>query len=196
MRRSSPKVLRDLLHLLLEDGHPLGLGGQDALQLLDRGAHLLQLGLQLLDLEPGELGQPHVENGVALLLAEAEPLAEPGIGLGGVVRPADDLDHLVDVVDGDLEAIQDVLPGLRRVEIELGAPGDDLVPVIDEVLEQLLQVHDLRRAIAERQHDHPEGGLHLGVLVELVQHDIGNGVALELDDDPHAVLVGLVVDRR
>ena len=50
------------------------------------------------------------------------------------------------------------------------------------------------RAVVERQHDHAEGGLHRGVLVELVQHDVGDGVALELDDDPHAVLVGLVVD--
>ena len=46
----------------------------------------------------------------------------------------------------------------------------------------------------ERQHDHAEGGLHRGVLVQLVQHHVGNRVALELDDDPHAVLVGLVVD--
>ena len=71
-------------------------------------------------------------------------LREPGVGLGGVLRAADDLDHLVDVVDGDLEALEDVLPGLGRVEVELGPADDDLVPVLDEALEQLLQVHDLR----------------------------------------------------
>ena len=43
---------------------------------------LLELGLQLLDLEAGELGQPHVEDGVGLLLAQPEPLPEPGVGLG------------------------------------------------------------------------------------------------------------------
>ncbi len=188
--------LADLLHLLLENAHPLRLGGQDALQLLDRGAHLLQLGVQLFDLEPGELGQAHVEDGIALLLAEAEPLPQLRVGLGRVLRLPDDLDDLVDVVDRDLEAVEDVLPSLRRVEIELGPPDDDLVPVVDEVLEQLLQVHDLGGAVGERQHDHAEGGLHLGVLVELVQHDVGNGVALQLDDDPHALLVGLVIDVR
>ena len=80
---------------------------------------------------------------------------------GGVLRLADDLDDFVDVVDRDLEPIQDVLAGLRGVEIELGPPDDDLVAVVDEVLQQLLQVHDLGRAVGQRQHDHAEGGLHL-----------------------------------
>ena len=194
MRRSSPKVWATLVHLVLQNRHPLRLRRQNALQLLDGSPHLLQLGVQLLDLEAGELGQTHVEDGVALLLAEAEPLAQLGIGFGRVLGLPDDLDDLVDVVDGDLEAVEDVLPRLRRVEIELGPPDDDLVPVVDEVLEQLLQVHDLGGAVGERQHDHAEGGLHLGVLVELVQHDVGDGVALQLDDDPHAFLVGLVID--
>ena len=166
------------------------------LQVLDRGPDFLELGLQLVDLEAGELGEPHVEDRVALLLAEPEPLAQLGVGLGRVVRAADDLDHLVDVVDGDLEALEDVLPGLRGIEVELGPPDDDLVAVLDVVLEQLLEVHHLRRALVERQHDHAEGGLHRGVLVELVQHHVGDRVALEVDDDPHAVLVGLVVHAR
>ena len=138
---------------------------------------------------PGELGQAHVEDGVALLLGEREALAKPRVGVGHVLRLLDDLDDLVDVVDGDLETLEDVLPGLGRLEIELGPAHDDVVPVLDEALEQLLQVHDLRRAVIERQHDHAEGGLHRGVLVELVQHYVGDGVALELDDEPHAVLV-------
>ena len=90
----------------------LGLDARMPFSSLIVAAHLLELGLQLLDLEPGELGEPHVEDRVALLLAEAEPLPEPGVGLRRVVRPADDLDHLVDVVDGDLEAFEDVLAGL------------------------------------------------------------------------------------
>ena len=70
---------------------------------------------------------------------QLEPLAEPGVGVGHVLRLLDDLDDFVDVVDRDLEAVEDVLPGLGRVEIELGPPDDDLVAVLDESLEQLLQ---------------------------------------------------------
>ena len=193
VRRSSPNCSTTSAISSLRMVIRLGARGEDALELLDRGADLLQLGLQLLDLEAGELGEAHVEDRVALLLAQAEPLPELGIRLGRVVRAPDDLDHLVDVVDGDLEALEDVLPRLRGVEVELGAADDDLVAVLDVVLEHLLQVHDLGRALVERQHDHAEGGLHRGVLVELVQHHVGDGIALELDDHPHAVLVGLVV---
>ena len=75
---------------------------------------LLELGLQLLDLEAGELGEAHVEDRLGLLLAQLEPLPELRVGLGGVLGAADDLDHLVDVVDGDLEALEDVLPPRPR----------------------------------------------------------------------------------
>ena len=44
------------------------------------------------------------------------------------------------------------------------------------------------------QEDHAEGLLHAGVLVELVEDDFVLGAALELDDDAHAVAVGLVAD--
>ena len=46
------------------------------------------------------------------------------VGIGHVLRLLDDLDDFVDVVDRDLEALEDVLPGLGRVEVELGAPDD------------------------------------------------------------------------
>ncbi len=190
------EVLGDLAHLVLEDPHPLLPARQDALQFLDRGPHLSQLGFQLLDLEAGELREPHVEDGVRLLLGELEACAKLPVGVRRVLGTPDDLDHLVDVVDGDLESLEDVLPGLGGIEVELGAPGDHLVPVVDVPVEDVLQVHDLRRAVVEREHDDAEGGLHRGVLVQLVQHHVRDRIALELDDDPHAVLVGLVVHPR
>ena len=76
------------------------------------------------------------------------------------------------------------------------------VPVLDVVLEHFLERHDLRHELAgvrighERQHDHAERRLHRRVLVQLVEHDARNCVALELDDDAHAVLVGLVAQSR
>ena len=65
-----------------------------------------------------------------------------------VLRLADDLDHLVDVVDGDLEPLEDVLALERLVELELRAPDDHLVAVRDEVLEDLLEPHHLRHELA------------------------------------------------
>jgi len=57
-----------------------------------------------------------------------------------VLRFLDELDHFVDVVDGDLQAFEDVLAVLGALQLELGAQRDDGVAVLDEVLEQLEQV--------------------------------------------------------
>ena len=78
------------------------------------------------------------------------------------------------------------------------AADDDFVAVRDVVLEHLLERHDLRHEAArcrvghQRQHDDAERRLHRGVLVQLIEHDARNRIALQLDDDAHAVLVGLV----
>ena len=44
------------------------------------------------------------------------------------------------------------------------------------------------------QHDDAEGGLQLGLLVELVEQHLGVLVPLELDDDPHPFAVRFVAD--
>ncbi len=55
-----------------------------------------------------------------------------------------------------------------------------------------LQVHQLRPAGIQRHHVGAEIGLQRREPVELVQHDIGHGVALQLDHDAHTVAVGFV----
>ena len=47
-------------------------------------------------------------------------------------------------------------------------------------------------AVDEGQHVHVEGQLHRRVLEQVVQDLVRVGVALELDEDPHPVAVGLV----
>ena len=52
-----------------------------------------------------------------------------------------------------------------------------------------------RHAVDDRQHVGAEVLLQLGVLVEVVQHDLGHGVALEHDDQALAGAAGgLVAD--
>ena len=187
---------QQVVQLTLEDVEPLRLGRQDSLQLLDQLADLSELRLQLVDLESGQPGEAHVQDGLALLLRKLEPLAQCGVCGGHVLRLANDLHDLVDVVDGDLEPLEDVLARLRLTQVVLRAPRDDLVAMVDEVPQQLLEVEDLRLTVHQGEHDHPEGGLHLRVLVELVEDDRRVGVALELDHDPHTVPVRFVAQVR
>ena len=84
-----------------------------ALELLDLGAQLVALGLELDAGELGESPQAQLEDVLGLHLAEVEDVHEPGARLLGVVARADDLDDLVDVEDRDEQALDEV-QALRR----------------------------------------------------------------------------------
>ena len=75
-----------------------------------------------------------------------------------------------------------------------GAAADYIDAVIDEVLDGLHQAHFLGLVVHHRQQDHAEAFLHLGVLEELVEHELRLAVALELDDNAHAVAIAFVAD--
>ena len=101
-----------------------------------------------------------------------------------------------EVVLGDEEAVDDVEAFLGLGELEAAAAGVDLEAVVDVALEEVAQVHAARAPVVEGDHVGAEGGLEVGVLVELVEDDgAGLGVLLELDDDADAVLeAGFVAD--
>ena len=86
------------------------------------------------------------------------------------------------------------LLGLRQL---VARPAhDDVLLVRDVVVQHLLEREHARHAVHERQHDGAEAHLQLRVLVQLVEHHLGYGVLLEVDDDIDAVAVGAVVDVR
>ena len=101
-------------------------------------------------------------------------------------------DDLVDVGEGDREAFEDVGAVARLRQVENRAPGDDLATVADEGLKDLLQRHQLRLAVLQRHHVDAEHRLHRRLRVQVVEDDLGDLPALELDDDAHAVLVRLI----
>src|SRR3546814_7718439 len=92
-----------------------------------------------------------------------------------------------DVCSSDL-----VRTGARLAQLEDRPARDHLAAVADEGLEDLLEVQQLRAAVDQRHHVDAEHRLHLGLLVEVVEHHLGRVAALDLDVDAHAVLVGLV----
>src|SRR5438094_373850 len=83
---------------------------------------------------------------------------------------------------------------VRRAQVVLQAPGDDLALVVEVVDEHVAQPERAGHAVHERDGVEPEGGLERGVLEELVQRDLRNGVALEVDLDPHPGLVRQVLE--
>ena len=58
----------------------------------------------------------------------------------------------------------------------------------------LEQVEHARAAADDGERDDAEGLLQLRVLVEVVEDDLADLAALQLDDDAHAVAIGLVAE--
>src|SRR6266508_3638327 len=194
-------ILLDRAQFLDDHAPQRAVARQNLFQLGDQLDHLFVLVNELLTFEGREAAELHVEYRLRLNLSELELVDQPLLGVVRGPRPADQLDDLVDDVDGLLEALQDVraAPGLlqlvrRAVAYDLAAEGDEFV-------ERLGQVEDLRLAVDDREVDHPERDLHLRHLVQLVQDDLRDGVAFEFDDDADLLLrrrfaVGLVADLR
>ncbi len=117
---------------------------------------------------------------------------EPRARLGGRGGGLDERDHCIDVGERDREALEDVRPLARLGEVEDRPPGDDLTPVADERLQHLLQRHQLRLAVLERHHVDAEHRLQRRLGIQVVEDDLGDLAAAQLDHDAHAVLVGFV----
>jgi len=207
-----------LHQLLADDLHDPLAGGEDVEDGLDLGGQLLRLVHDLLAAETGEARQGQRQDGPGLLVGEPDLIAmlhprarvgdqgdqrghvagRPGLGhqalarLGRILGRADDVDHFVDIDDGDGKADQDVAAIAGPVELELVAADHHLLAEADEAVEQFGEAHLLGPAQVQRQHVDAERALQGGEAVELVQHHVGLGVALQLDDDTHALAVALV----
>src|SRR5918998_745671 len=182
----------DLLELLLDDAVHLRLVGQDAFEVLDLLPEVLVLALHLLALQRGEPLQPEVEDGLRLALGEFEVLYQVVARGLHAARTPDGGHHLVEVGERDEEAFEDVRPRLCPLQLVARPARHHLELVGDVVLEHLPVGERPRHAVHERHQVDPEALLHLGMLVEVVQHDLRHGLALQLDHDAHPVAVGLV----
>ncbi len=153
---------------------------QDGLELGDRLAQLRHLLLELRPTEAGEPTEGHVEDVDGLLLGEGEGRRHERFACRGtVVRTADGGDDGVEHVDGLQEPLDDVGAVSRFAQPVFGAPGDDLDLVGDVVGDRLGQAQCPGDAVDQGDDVDSEARLHRRVLVEVVQHHVGVGVALE-----------------
>ncbi len=202
----------------LDDGLDAGARTQDIEVVGDFHRQLVELFGDFLAPERGQPLQSQIENGLGLLHRQPcgavlgkrmarivdqrdhrrHVLGRPdtrhqgfarGVGIG---RGPDHANDLVDIGHGNGETDQDMGAVACLIEQELGAPRHHLFAEGDEQRQQVLQVHHLRPAGIERHHVGAEIGLQRGEPVELVQHDIRHGIALELDHHAKAVAVGFV----
>ena len=141
--------------------------GLQALDLLHQGSVLF---LQLLTLQTGEGTQTHIHDGTRLDEREGEALHELLDSFLRLTGRTDDADDLVDIVDCDDQALEDVDTLLSLAQLKLRTAVDDIVTVLDEELDEVTKVQQLRAPLHERNIIDAEGALQCTHLVELVQH--------------------------
>jgi hypothetical protein len=108
----------------------------DGRQFVDPSSEIIALGLELDAGKSREAAQRHLEDVRRLLLGEVEDRHEALACGRGVIARADELDDLIDVEDGDEEAIDQVEAFAGSRPPVLTATSHDLTPVIDEHLEE------------------------------------------------------------
>ena len=84
----------------------------------------------------------------------------------------------------------------RLAKLEDRAPRHHLAAVAHERLEHFPDSEKPGLSVDERDEVDAEDRLHRGEPIQVVQHHLGVLAAPQLDDDAHAVLVGLVAERR
>ena len=206
------------LQLVLDDGHDARLLREDVHEVLDDFEEGFVFGFNLVNFQTGELVEAKLKNSVHLTFAEREtafrelafvadedtpaldlltgPLVGEQLhaGLFLVVAAADDVDELVEVRERDEVAFEQFGAFLSLAQLETRAAQDDLAAMVNVGGDELLEVQRLGLAVVNGKGVDAEGNLELGVLKEVVDDDLGQGVTFQLDDEA-AVLVGLVAHR-
>ena len=167
---------------------------EDLLQVGNEFHQVIVLLMELIDTQASQLCQAHIDDGLRLELIEIEAGLQIALGIGRGLTVSDDVYHLVDIVDGDDQALEDVGTLLSLAQVVLGAADGDIVTVLYEVLDALLEREQTGTTLHQRNIVDRERTLQGGHLEQLVEQHIGIGIALAVDDDTHTLAARLIID--
>ena len=208
----------NLAQLFFDDLKDALLFRQNVAQVFDRLDQLLVFVDDFLALQPGQLIKAQIKNLIRLMFAEsitairearfvanqdADLFDLPAGEFEGqqfdsrffaIGRAANDANKFVQVRERDEVTFERLGALFGFAQFVAGAAEDDFAPVLDEGLVRFLKREQFRLAVIDREHVDRERGLHRGVLVEIVDHDLRQRVALQFDDDAR-VLIRLVANR-
>ena len=83
---------------------------------------------------------------------------------------------------------------LCLIEVKLSPAGDHVLLVLEIMIEKLFEIEHLGLAVDQRQVDDAERIPQLCVLIKMIEHDVGVGVAADVDADLHALAARVVVE--
>ena len=210
--------LLNLAQLFLDDLEDARFLRQNVEQILNGADQLLVFVRDLVALQPGELIKAEIEDLVRLMFAEsvtafdeARFVADANPDLldlfpaefkreqfhacfFAVGRAANDADELIQIRERDEITFERFGAVFGFAQLVARPAQDDLAAMFDVSRVRFLERKQFRPAVVDREHRSREGTLHLSVLVEIVDDDLGIAVALQFNDDAR-VLIRLVANR-
>ena len=180
------------LDILLDDQQDFLRAGQQVLQVGDAFEGLLLLVFDLLPFQGSQATELHIQDSLRLPFAQREAAYQALFGSIGVGGIADGGNDLIQVLQSDQQAGQDMGALTRFGQVKLRAAANHLFAMLDKDLQRTLQRKQARHAIHQRQQLHAESRLQGGVLVQLIQYFFGLGAAFQFNDDAHAAPVGFI----
>ena len=156
-------LVADSDKLFLYDFELAGLAGENLEEVGYLCLQALDFLLDLMAFHIGQLSETHLDDSLSLYLVKTEALHQRGTRGRLVLARADNADNLVDKVDRDLQALENVHSVLSLLEVELRSAADNVLLELDVALEHILEREDLRLTVDDREHDSAEGDLQLGV---------------------------------
>ena len=107
---------------------------------------------------------------------------------------ADNGDDFIDIIESNDQSFQDVGAFLCLFQVKDGSAGDNLFLELDVFFQHLAQGQGLWLSVDQSQHNDADSVLQLGIGIQLIEHQLGVGIAFELDDNLHALAAGVVAD--
>ena len=151
---------------------------------------------KILTCQAGKTTQTHLKNCFALNLIQAKALVHALLCLGIILRAANDVDNLVDVINCGQKAFQNMDALLSLIQVELSTTAYNINLVINVVTKNLAKRKRTRNTVNQGQVNDAKVGLKLSLLIEIVQNNLWYSVTLEVQNNTHALTVGLIAHVR
>ena len=131
-----------------------------------------------------------------MLLGKAKALDKALRCLGVGTARANNMDDLVDVVEGKQEAFEDMCTRLGLGQVVAGTTCNYIYLVVDIVLKHLFKRKGTRNTVDQGKVNNAKARLERGVLIEVIENNLGDSTLLKLDHQTQTLAVGLVAHVR
>ena len=132
---------------------------ENLVQIVDGLHQLVKLVVQLLQAQACELTQTHIHNRLALQFIQLETLLQIALSIRRSLAGTDDMYHLVDIVAGDDQSLEDMSTLLCLLQFELSTTDRHVMTMVYEILHALLQAQQARTATHKGDTIHRERAL-------------------------------------